>query len=76
MIGLQRKMGLLSSSRMDKGSEGNKGCFLKATVMIHGSVSFKRRQEEKIQQFSNSQEWFILPGNFSNPKYEGIQAYN
>jgi len=36
---------------MDKGSEGNKGCFLKGTLMIHGSMSFKRRKEEKIQQF-------------------------
>ena len=35
----------------------------------------KEGKKRKFSNFSNSQEWFILPGNFSNLKYEGIQAY-
>ena len=38
-------------------------------------VCLSKEHKRKFSNFSNSWEWFILPGNFSNPKYEGIQAY-
>lgn len=73
-VGLQRRMGPLSSKRMDEGSERKRllsgSPYWWTMVVCHPTETRKWKCSNFIHR-----NGYFLPGHFLNPKHEGIWVY-